>query len=78
MKITDMIGNEISTGDLLVVKPDHVIAQVVSVETGLLARPQGQQVQPHLIWKIEMSGVSVLLPSGQVPGVIKAQKPGTE
>jgi hypothetical protein len=39
MKVTDMIGNEISTGDLLVVKPDHVIAQVVSVETGTPGSP---------------------------------------
>lgn len=86
MKVTDLIGNEIQAGDLVVIKPDHVVAQVLSVETGAIARgvslagpkPEAQQIQPHLVLQMEMTSVQAILPNGQVPGVLKVQKPVAE
>ena len=85
MKVVDLIGNEISAGDLVTIKPDHVVAQVLSVETGEIVRglsltgpkPEAQQVQPHLILRMEMTSVQAILPNGQVPGVLKVQKPAS-
>ncbi len=86
MKVLDLVGNEIAAGDLLVIRLDHVVAQVMSVETGDIVRgltlvgpqPQAQQIQPHIVLRVEMSSVQAILPNGLVPGVIKVQKPSTE
>lgn len=82
MKVTDLIGNEISTGDLVSVSLPHVVAVVAAVETGEIVRgvtlagdkPAGQQIQPHIVLKMEMTSVQAILPGGQVP-VLKIQKP---
>lgn len=86
MKVLDLVGNEIVPGDLLVIRPDHVVAQVMSVETGEIVRgvslagpkPEGQQIQPHILLRVEMSSIQAILPNGMVPGVIKVQKPQPE
>lgn len=83
MKVLDLVGNEIATGDLLVIRPDHVVAQVISVESSDIVRgvslsgpkPEGQQIQPHIVLRVEMSSVQAILPNGMVPGVIKVQRP---
>lgn len=83
MKLIDLIGNELNVSDLVVIKPDHVVAQIVSIESGEIAKgislagpkPEAQVTLPHLILKIEMSSVSMALPSGQVPNVIKVSTP---
>lgn len=83
MKVLDLVGNEITAGDLLVIRPDHVVAQVISVESGEIVRgvslsgpkPEGQQIQPHIVLRVEMSSMQAILPNGLVPGVIKVQRP---
>ena len=83
MKVTDLLGNELKKEDLVAIRPDHVIAQVLSIEDGQIVRglslegpkPAGQQIQPHILLKVEMSSVQAILPNGVVPGVIKVQKP---
>ena len=83
MKALDLVGNELTTGDLVVIRPDHVVAQIMSVETGAIARgvslagpkPEAQQIQPHIVLRVEMSSVQAILPNGMVPGVIKVQRP---
>lgn len=83
MKPIDLLGNEISAGDVLVIRPDHVVAVVTAVETGDIVRgvslagpkPEGQQIQPHIVLRVEMSTIQGILLNGLVPGVIKVQKP---
>jgi len=83
MKPIDLLGNSIEAGDVVVIKPDHVVAVVAAVETGDIVRglsisgpkPEGQQIQPHIVLRVEMSTVQAILPNGLVPGVIKVQKP---
>jgi hypothetical protein len=83
MKPIDLLGNEIIAGDVLVIRPDHVVAVVTAVETGDIVRglsisgpkPEGQAIQPHIVLRVEMSSVQAILPNGLVPGVIKVQKP---
>ena len=83
MTVVDLVGNELKVNDLLVIKPDHVIAQIVAIESGDIVRgvslagpkPEGQQIQPHIVLRVEMSTVQGIMPNGLVPGVIKVQKP---
>ena len=86
MKVLDLIGNEILTGDLLAVKPEPILGVVTAVETGDIVRgvslsgpkPEGQQIQPHIIVRVEMAFPMPILPNGQVAGVFKIQKPVAE
>jgi hypothetical protein len=83
MKPIDLLGNELVAGDVVVIKPDHVVAVVTAVETGDIVRglsiagpkPEGQQIQPHIVLRVEMSSMQGIMPNGLVPGVIKVQKP---
>lgn len=83
MKPQDLLGNELSTGDVIVIRPDHVVAVITAIETGDIVRgvslagpkPEGQQIQPHIVLRVEMSTVQGIMPNGLVPGVIKVQKP---
>ena len=83
MKPIDLLGNEISPGDVLVIRPDHVVAVVAAVETGDIVRgvslsgpkPEAQQIQPHIVLRVEMSTIQGIMSNGLVPGVIKVQKP---
>lgn len=85
MKVIDLLGNELSAGDVVAIKPDHVVAVIAAVETGDIVRgvslagpkPEGQQIQPHILLRVEMSSVQAILPNGLVPGVLKVQKPET-
>jgi hypothetical protein len=83
MKVIDLIGNELVAGDLVTLDLPHVVAIIAAVETGDIVRgvsiagpkPEGQQIQPHIVLRVEMSSVQAILPNGLVPGVIKVQKP---
>lgn len=83
MIVMDILGNQLVTGDVVVIKPDHVVAVITAVDTGEIVRgvslagpkPEGQAIQPHIVLRVEMSTVQGIMPNGLVPGVIKVQKP---
>ena len=87
MKVLDTLGNELEVGSPVSVRLDHVIGEIVKLETGELVKglildgkPAGQQTPPHVIIHVQMT-VPVLIqtlpraPVGQVPGVVKIAKP---
>ena len=87
MKVLDAIGNELSELDGVSVAMQHVVGQIVKIESGEIARgilldggkPAGQQLPPHIIVKIDLTKpelIQMVAPGvGQVPGVLKVQKP---
>jgi hypothetical protein len=85
MKVTDLLGSEIGVGDLVSIKQDHLVGVVAAVETGDIVRglslvgpkPEAHQIQPHIVVRIEMTGVQAIMPNGSVP-VLKIAKPSTE
>jgi hypothetical protein len=84
MKIVDLIGNELLLGDLVAIKQDHVVGQVVKVESGEIARglvldgqPKGEVQPPHVVVQIQLTSVAGVAPTGQCPTLLKVQKPAS-
>jgi hypothetical protein len=89
MKVLDAIGNELSELDGVSVAMQHVVGQIVKIESGEIARgilldggkPAGQQLPPHIIVKIDLTKpelIQMVGPGvGQVSGVLKVQKPAS-
>lgn len=91
MKVIDPIGNELLTGDPVIVDLPQVVGVIQKVDAGEIARgivlndgkPAGQQTPPHVIIHVQMT-VPVLIqtlpgaPVGQVPGVVKIAKPAKD
>ena len=86
MRILDSIGNELQELDGVVIDLPHVVGTIVKIDTGEIARgivmdgkPAGQQLPPHLIVRIDLTKpelIQIVAPGiGQVPGVVKVQKP---
>ena len=88
MKILDAIGNELSSGDAVAVKLDHVIGVIQKIDTGAIARgvildgskPAGEVLPPHIVIRIEATQAMLVQapqgsPVGQVPAVVKVAKP---
>jgi hypothetical protein len=83
MQILDMIGNPLADGDYVTIKTGHVVGQILKVNDGSVtlasSLPQNGQVsgeiRPHVIIKIQMDSVTMPLPSGQCPDLLKVCKP---
>ena len=87
MKVLDFIGNELSAGDAVTIKLDHVIGVIAKIEDGSIARgiitndkPAGQVLPPHVVIRIEATQAMLIQappnsPVGQVPGLVKVAKP---
>jgi hypothetical protein len=87
MKILDFIGNELTTGDAISLKPDHIIGVIQKIDDGSIARgitldgkPSGEVLPPHIVIQIQATQVMLVQapqgsPVGQVPGVLKIAKP---
>jgi hypothetical protein len=87
MKVLDFIGNELSTGDAVSIKLDHVIAVIEKIDDGAIARgitldgkPSGEVLPPHIVIQIQATQAMLIQgppnsPVGQVPGVVKIAKP---
>jgi uncharacterized Zn ribbon protein len=89
MKIIDAIGNELSSGDAVSVKLDHVIGVIQKIDSGAIARglildgqPKGEALPPHIVIRIEATQAMLVQapqgsPVGQVPEVVKVAKPAS-
>jgi hypothetical protein len=88
LKALDFLGNELSAGDAVVVSLDHVIGVISKIEDGSIAqglitgdgKPAGQVLPPHIVIQIQATQAMLIQappnsPVGQVPGVVKVQKP---
>lgn len=82
MKLTDFVGNDLVDGDIVTLKPDHVVGQIIKVETGnivkglsLEGRPSGQEQPPHILIQIQMTSAMIAGADGKIAGVIKVAKP---
>ena len=87
MRVLDLIGNELSTGDSVVVSLDHVIGVIQKIDSGEIARgiitdskPTGQVLPPHVVIQIQATQAMLIQapqgsPVGQIPGVVKIAKP---
>jgi hypothetical protein len=83
MKLTDLVGNELEVGDLVCVRLDHVVGQILKLETGKIAKglsiagpdPVGEEQPPHIIVQIQLTSALVANAQGQLPGVLKIVKP---
>lgn len=83
MKLHDFAGNPLEVGDLIVVNPEHIVAQITEIESGdivkglvLDGKPAGQQMPPHIKFLIHMPGQTMAIPgTNVVAGVIKVVKP---
>lgn len=88
MKVLDFIGNELSAGDAVTIKLDHVIGVIQKIDSGEIAqgiitgdgKPAGQVLPPHVVIRIEATQAMLIQappnsPVGQVPGLVKVEKP---
>lgn len=85
MTIRDLVGNPLEVGDLVVLKTELVVGQIVKIESGEIARgvsisgqPQGELPPPMVVVSVQMSTAAVPLPNGQCMGLVKATKPEKE
>jgi hypothetical protein len=83
MKLVDLVGNELAINDLVSVKVDHVVGQIVKLETGNIAKgvsiagpdPVGQEQPPHIVVQIALTSAIVADANGRLSGVLKIVKP---
>jgi len=88
MKVVDLIGNTLESGDTVVVSLDHVIGVIGKIDDGAIAqgiitgdgKPAGTTLPPHIVIQIQATQALLIqappnAPVGQVPGVVKVQKP---
>ncbi len=85
MKIVDLVNNSLELGDLVVLKTELVVGQIVKIESGEIARgvsisgqPQGELSPPMVIVGIQMTSTAIPLPNGQCMGLVKVVKPEKE
>ena len=83
MKLTDLVGNEIEIGNIVSIKLDTLVGQVVKVETGAIAqgisldgpKPTGQETPPHIVVQIGLTTAIAANPNGVLGGVLKIARP---
>jgi len=86
MKIVDLVGNPLEVGDLVVLKVEQIVGQIIKIETGEIARgvslsgpqPQGELPPPMVIVGVQMTSTAIPLPNGQCLGLVKVVKPEKE
>jgi len=83
MKLTDLVGNELEVGNLVSIRLDHVVGQILKLETGSIAKgliitgpdPVGQEQPPHIVVTIQLTSAIVADAAGRLSGVLKIVKP---
>ena len=83
MKLVDLLGNEIVQGDVVSLKLDTIVGQVVKVETGAIAqglsldgpKPTGQEQPPHIVVQVAVTTAVGANPNGVLSGILKVARP---
>lgn len=85
MKLVDFLGNEIRKGDIVTLKADHIVGQIIEIDSGEIARglslegsPRGEIRPPIVAIQVNLQMVQVGGLDGKFNSVVKVVKPPTQ